>query len=334
MGATERGDSTKALITGIGGFVGGYLAEYLLEMGTEVRGIVRHADSDCIVGLCGDRIGLTDADLLDAGAVRKAVGEIRPDLVFHLAAQASVGQSWRDPAGTLVNNTVGQLNLLLGVVEAGIDPRILILGSNEEYGLVAAGELPVSEANALRPLNPYAVSKVAQDMLGYQYFASHRLHCVRVRPFNHIGPRQTDAFVVAAFARQVAEAEAGLREPVVRVGNLRAKRDFTDVRDMVRAYHLVLAKGEAGAVYNIGSGRAVSIQWILEFLISQSKVPVSVEIDPQRFRPVDQPETVCDSSRFREQTGWAPEITLERTLSDTLDYWRQQVRLSGVGRQR
>ncbi|MDO8673380.1 MAG: GDP-mannose 4,6-dehydratase [Dehalococcoidia bacterium] len=319
----------KALITGIGGFVGVYLTEYLLEQGVEVHGIVRPADSAFIVGLYGDRIGLTYADLMDSVAVTLAMQEVEPDLIFHLAAQASVFLSWQDPAATLTNNTIGQLNLLLGVIEAGINPRILILGSNEVYGLVTADELPISEANDLRPINPYAVSKVAQDMLGYQYFASHKLQCVRVRPFNHIGPRQTDAFVVAAFARQVAEAEAGLREPVVKVGNLSASRDFTDVRDIVRAYHLALARGESGAVYNIGSGRAVSIEWILEFLVSQSKVPVAVQVDPERFRPVDQPVTVCDSSKFTKQTGWTPQIPLETTLVDTLDHWRQMVRQSG-----
>lgn len=264
-------------------------------------------------------------DLLREVAVREVLEQVRPDLVFHLAAQSSVSRSWEDPQETLTNNILGQLHLLQAIVALSLRPRILIVGSNEEYGQPRPEELPVRESNPLRPINPYAVSKVAQDLMGYQYYVSHGLWCVRVRPFNHIGPGQRDTFVASAFARQVAEAEAGLREPVVRVGNLEAQRDFTDVRDMVRAYHLALEQGDPGEVYNLGSGRTVAIQHLLDFFIAQARVAIRVEPDPTRLRPADVPCIQCGTTKFRERTGWEPAIPLEHTLSDVLEYWRQRV---------
>jgi len=201
----------------------------------------------------------------------------------------------------------------------------LVVGSADEYGMVRPEELPIDEDTPLRPHNPYAVSKVVQDMLGYQYFASHGLHVVRVRPFNHIGPRQSPAFVTAAFAKQIAEAEAGRNPPIVKVGNLEAKRDFTDVRDMVAAYHLALSKGEPGEVYNIGSGIARSIEEVLDILLAESKIELTVQEDPARLRPSEVPMVACDARKFRACTGWEPHIPLEESLRDTLDYWREEV---------
>jgi GDP-4-dehydro-6-deoxy-D-mannose reductase len=278
----------------------------------------------------GSRVTLRVGDLLlDRPALEELFQAARPDYVFHLAAQAFVPASWQDPWSTLENNIRGQLNVLLATLSAEPPPHVLVVGSAEEYGLVAPDELPVRETNLLRPYSPYAVSKVAQDMLGYQYHASHNLPVVRVRPFHHIGPGQSPAFVASDFAKQIAEAEAGLRELVMYVGNLEARRDFTDVRDMVRAYYLAVTQGEPGEVYNIGAERSYSIREVLDMLLTFSTVPIRVEQDPGRLRPSDVPELLCDCSRFRARTGWRAQIPLERTLEDTLDYWRAHVRDAG-----
>ena len=213
------------------------------------------------------------------------------------------------------------------IIALGLNSRILIVGSADEYGLVRPEELPITEDTPLRPLNPYAVSKITQDFLGYQYHLSHGLHIVRVRPFNQIGPRQGPGFVVPDFARQIARIEAGLQEPVIRVGNLSASRDFSDVRDIVRGYYLALRAGKAGCVYNLGSSQAHSVEEILHRLLALSPIAIRVEQDPAMMRPSDIPVSVCDSSRFLADTGWKPQITLERSLQDVLDYWRAQVRI-------
>jgi len=297
----------------------------LLTEGNEVFGILRPRSSRANISHLGQALALYEAELTEAPEVVKVIREIRPEFIFHLAAQAAVGRSWEDPKGTLVNNIIGQLNVLEAVLAAGINPRVLIPGSQEEYGMLRPDELPIKEENPLRPTNPYGVSKVAQDMMGYQYFCSHGLHCVRVRPFNHLGPRQREEFVVPSLARQTAEAEAGLREPVLRVGNIEVKRDFTDVRDMVRGYYLALLKGEAGEVYNIGSGRATALKSVLDFFTARSRVALSVEQDRSRLRHGDVAESVCDYSKFKARTGWQPEIPLEQTLGEVLEYWRQRI---------
>ena len=272
------------------------------------------------------RIALHLADLSDYGRVRELCARIRPDYVFHLAAQASVERSWLNPAETLVNNITVQLNLLQAVIDLRLESRMLVIGSADEYGAVRAEDLPIDENTPLRPVNPYAVSKIAQDYLGYQYFLSHGLHVVRARPFGHIGPRQGLGFVVADFARQLAQIEAGLQEPVIRVGNLSAQRDLTDVRDMVRGYYLALSRGKAGEVYNLGSSRAYAISEILDKLLQMSGVPVRVETDTSRLRPSDIPILACDSRRLRADTGWQPERDISDTLREVLDYWRERIR--------
>jgi len=215
---------------------------------------------------------------------------------------------------------------LLAAIAMEKPPRILVVGSADEYGIVLPEELPISETNPLRPNSPYAVSKVAQDMLGYQYYASHKLPVVRVRPFNHIGPGQSAAFVTADFAKQIAEVEAGLREPVMRVGNLGARRDFSDVRDIIHGYYLALSEGEPGEVYNLGAERSYSIRQVLDGLLALSETRVAVEQDPKRLRPSDVPEILADCTRFRSRTGWRAEIPLERSLEDILNYWRSRIR--------
>jgi GDP-4-dehydro-6-deoxy-D-mannose reductase len=275
----------------------------------------------------GSRIKLHTGDLLtDLGALQELFVQAKPDFVFHLAAQALVPAAWSNPWSTLENNIRGQLNVLLAAVHLGTFPRVLVIGSSEEYGIVPTEELPIRETYPLRPNNPYAVSKVGQDMLGYQYFASHNLPVVRVRPFNHIGPRQSPGFVAAAFAKQIAEVEAGIREPKVVVGNLDARRDLSDVRDIVRGYYVAASQGEPGDVYNLGAERSYPMHELLERLIALSSVRPGIEFDPQRVRPSDMPDTVADCTKLRSRTGWRAEIPLQRSLQDILEYWRKRVR--------
>ena len=320
----------RALITGIAGFAGSHLADYLLTQGDiEVCGISLPADGTGNLAHILERVRLHLADLTEYGRTVSLLQAIKPNLIFHLAAQASVARSWEDPSHTLVNNTTIQLNLLQALIELGFDPRMLVVGSGDEYGLVQPEDLPVHEDTPLRPLNPYAVSKVTQDYLALQYHLSHGLHIVRVRPFSHIGPRQGQGFVVPDFCSQIAAAEAGLQEPVMRVGNLSAERDFTDVRDIVRGYYLALTEGRPGQVYNLGSSHACSIQSILDRLLEMSRIPMRVQIDPTRMRPVDIPVIVCDSGRFQRETGWEPRYPIADTLRETLEFWRQRVQAEG-----
>jgi GDP-4-dehydro-6-deoxy-D-mannose reductase len=314
----------RALITGINGFVGGHLAEHLLAATDwQLFGTVREAELQ--LPSLRERVRATQLDLLDGPAVRHRVREIQPQIVFHLAAQAHLPTSFRDPAGTLTSNMLMQLHLFEAIRAAAIDPVIVVVCTGEEYGAVQPHEQPVNEATPLRPVNPYAVSKVTQDMLAYQYFAAHKLKTIRMRPFNHSGPRQEDRYAVTGFAHQIARIEAGLQPPVVKVGNLQAQRDFTDVRDIVRAYRMAAEQGEPGEVYNLGSGRPVAIQTILDLLLSMSAARIEVQPDPERMRPADVPLIACDATRFRERTGWEPQIPLEQMLRDILDDWRARV---------
>ena len=266
-----------------------------------------------------------EGDIRDYVSIRKVIEEIRPELIFHLAAQSFVPTSWRAPQETLTTNIIGETNLFESVRETKIEPVIQIAGSSEEYGLVNGEEIPIKETHSLRPLSPYAVSKIAQDFLGYQYFKSYNMRIVRTRGFNHTGPRRGDVFVCSNFARQVAMMEAGKQEPIIRVGNLNSIRDFTDVRDMVRGYWLAATKGEPGDVYNICSGKGYKMREILDHILSLSKIEVKVEVAPDRLRPSDVPVLIGDSSKFREKTGWSPEIPIEKTLEDLLNYWRERV---------
>jgi len=315
----------KVLITGITGFGGSHLAEYALAQGAEVYGTVRwRSDRANIAHLHGD-IVLLDCDLTDTSATAQVILEARPDRIFHLAAQAFVPTSWRAPAGTLTTNVIAALHLFEAVRAWGESPPILNVSSSEVYGLVRPDEVPVTEDAPLRPLSPYAVSKAVQDLLGYQYYRSYGLRIVRTRTFNHSGPRQHDAFAIPNFARQIADCEAGQREPVIHVGNLESRRDFTDVRDVVRAYWLALEHGVPGEAYNICSGQAHTMQEVLDILLSLATVPITVQPDPKRMRPSDVPLVLGDPHRFQIATGWQPEISLRQMLGDTLDYWRARV---------
>jgi GDP-4-dehydro-6-deoxy-D-mannose reductase len=314
----------KALITGVSGFVGSHLAEHLLAHSDwQVAGTV-YGPYENIRGLC-DKMDLYPAELSRLPVVAFVLDQTRPDVIFHLAAIAATGQSWRDPVGTLVVNIGMQASVLQAVVDLGLDCRVIVIGSSEEYGAVTPKDLPIDEETPLRPVNPYAVSKVAQDMLGLQYHLSYGLDTIRVRPFNHIGPRQRLGFVAPDFASQVARIEAGQQAPVMRVGNLEAQRDFTDVRDVVRAYHLLALHGVSGEVYNVGSGQSHAVQEILDSLLAHSERLIEVEFDPERMRPSDIPQVVCDYAKLEACTGWKPTIPLEQSLEDVLDYWRDQI---------
>ena len=316
----------RVLITGLTGFVGSHLADHLVARGgLEVYGTYRwRSRMDNVEQLRG-RVQFVECDLRDAGAVRRMLAQVRPARVFHLAAQSYVPTSWLSPSETITGNVLQQLNLFEAARDMGLDARFQIAGSSEEYGHVLPDEVPIREENPLRPLSPYAVSKVTQDVLAYQYWMSHRLHTVRTRGFNHTGPRRGEVFVTSSFAKQIVEVEKGLREPVIRVGNLEAIRDFTDVRDMVRAYWLALEHGEPGEVYNIASGRGYTIRQVLDTLLDLAHVKVEVQEDPARLRPSDVQVLLGDASRLRRISGWEPTIPFDVTMKDLLEYWRQRV---------
>jgi GDP-4-dehydro-6-deoxy-D-mannose reductase len=313
----------RALITGVGGFAGSHLADLLLARPeSEVWGcVIDEGRPDYL----DPRVQLIRADLRDAHASLGLLQRVQPDQVYHLAGQSFPQLSWANPWDTFETNLRPQVNLFEAMLSLDLRPRVLVVSSNEVYRQVPSDETPVPETAELWPRNPYAVSKAAQDLSGLQYFLSHHLHVVRVRPSNHIGPRQNERFVAPAFARQVARIEAGLQPPVLRVGNLSARRDFTDVRDVARAYWLALEQGEPGEAYNVGSGRAIPVQRILDGLLALTAADVRVEVDPALLRPSDTPIRCADPAKLRARTGWQAEIPLEKTLRDLLDYERSRV---------
>jgi GDP-4-dehydro-6-deoxy-D-mannose reductase len=315
-------------VTGIAGFAGSFLADHLVAHTpaetVEIHGIIHRHDRR-IAHLLG-RLHLHRGDLRNAVWVNEVVHETQPDVTLHLAAWSDVGGSWQQPWTTYELNVQCQLNLLEALRRWTPDCRTLIVSSNEVYGLVHAADLPIDEETPLRPNSPYGVSKVAQDMMGLQVFNSYRLPVIRARSFNHLGPGQADDFAASAFARQIAEIELGLREALVRVGNLSAERDFTDVRDVVRAYWLLASAGTPGEVYNVGSGTPRSVRWLLDTLLELSPAAIRVEVDPQRLRPSDVPCSYADIRRLTAATGWRPEIDLRTSLQDLLDGWREQLR--------
>jgi GDP-4-dehydro-6-deoxy-D-mannose reductase len=319
----------RTLITGISGFVGSHLAEHLLaETDWQVAGTV-YGRSDNIAHL-RDRLLLYPAELSRVEVVRLIIEETRPDYIFHLAAQPIPSLSKRDPWFTLENNIRAQLNVLEALRETGLSSRVLVVGSSEEYGRVEPGDLPLGEAAPLRPVTPYAVSKISQDFLGLQYYLAYGIPAIRVRPFNHIGPRQRRGFVAPDFACQIAEIEAGLRPPTVVVGTLDVARDFSDVRDIVRGYYLAMLHGRPGDVYNLGSERAYTVRSMLDTLIGFTGIDVRVVHDPARTRGADVPCIVSDCSKLRALTGWRAAVAFEDSLRDVLDYWREQVRLEAT----
>jgi GDP-4-dehydro-6-deoxy-D-mannose reductase len=313
------------LITGINGFVGGHLAELLVQQDEHAIWGVSRSGSLALPHL-RDAVRIQQADLCDAAAVRRVVAHVQPRIIFHLAGQAFVPESFHDPAQTLMTNILAQLHIFQALIDLQQECRVLVVSSNEIYGMVRPEDVPLDETAPLQPASPYGVSKASQDLLALQYHLSHGLDVVRVRPFNHIGPRQNERFVAASFAQQVAQIEQGHLPPVIRVGDLSAQRDFTDVRDIVRAYWLAVHHANAGDVYNLGSGQPVAVQHVLDLLLDASPTQIEVQPDPARMRPVNVPLVACNAHRFRARTGWRPEIPLTQTIHDILEYWRARVR--------
>ncbi len=314
--------SKKVLITGASGFVGHHLIEQLLLEDYEIVAAVYGGEIDDRNG----RVTSIALNLTEKESINQVVETTKPDWIFHLAALSSPAASFSDDNKTVVNNIVAQANLLSAAVTYTPTARVLVVGSAEEYGKVSVENLPISESCPLRPMSPYAVSKVAQDFMGLQYFLSYGLPVIRVRPFNHVGEYQTDQFVLPRFAKQLALIEASKQDPILTVGNLEATRDFSDVKDMVRAYELAMIHGEPGEVYNLGSGNEVPVSRLLDILLSLSTADIKVKQDPARMQGSDVPRLCCDASRFTQLTGWKPEIPLESTVARVLDYWRAHVR--------
>lgn len=316
----------KVLITGISGFVGSYLVDHLLTQNSHLQlyGTTRSlVDRDDKIL---SHVKLLHAELTNAKDVSNVIKTVKPDEVYHLAALSSPAESFKTPIETITNNVSSQINLFEALREHElIKTKVLIVTSSDVYGIVKKSDLPIDEKVSFTPGSPYAVSKITQDYLAMQYFYSYKLPIIRVRPFTHVGPRQSDKFVISSFAKQIAAIEKGKQEPVLKVGNLEAKRDFTDVRDVVRAYCLLMKKGVAGDVYNVGSGRSRKIIEVLNKLLTLSTMKITTSIDSERMRPSDIPEVRCDYQKLRKVTGWKPEIPFEKTLEDILNYWRNTV---------
>jgi GDP-4-dehydro-6-deoxy-D-mannose reductase len=313
----------RCLITGASGFVGPHLASLLHAHGHEVIGTTHvdrpHAQLS---------FKTFPVDVGDSNAVRKLIDEVRPDRIYHLAAQSSPKISLERPTETFATNLGGTINLLLAVREIKPEARMLFVGSIAEYGIPRPENLPIVEEHAFAPRSPYASSKAAADLLVYQWHVSYGMHVVRARPSQHTGPGQPPEFVCSDFARQIAAIDAGLAQPVLRVGDISVRRDFCDVRDVVRSYELLLERGRAGEAYNVGSGRATSLREIVDVLVSFSRVPISVEVQAERLRRDDPAATYLSIEKIQRDTGWVPEYKLDETLRDLSVYWQRNLTAS------
>ncbi len=319
---------TIELITGIGGFVASHMADYLLEKDSKVIGTSRWTEDLSRVEHIKDKFIMAPMDLLDLGSCLTCLKTYRPQYIYHLAAQSYVPDSFIYPVITIQTNTIGTLNLLEAVrLIEGYDPVIHVCSSSEVYGQVNPDEVPIKESQPFRPQNPYAVGKVGADMIAYVYWRNYRIKTIRTRMFTHTGPRRTMSSADSSFARQIAMIENGLQEPVVRVGNLKSVRTIADVRDAVRAYYILVRKCTAGEVYNIGGDRTMTIGDMLEYLLSLSPMhsQIKIEVDPNLLRPADVTLQIPDSSKFKSETGWQPEIPFETTMLDLLNFWRSEV---------
>ena len=312
----------RVLITGIAGFAGSHLAELALREGAEVVGtVLPGAPFDNLAALATDVVTVS-CDLTEPGSVGRVLHDTRPDRVFHLAGASVVGTSWALRADVLRTNLEGTFQLLEGLRAHPVP--CLLVSSGEVYGTVPEHAQPIAETQALAPVSPYALSKACQELYAGYYARAERVPIVVVRAFNHVGPRQAPGFVWSDIARQVVAVEKGLQPPVIAVGTTTTRRDFTDVRDVVRAYWLMLERGRTAEVYNVASGTAVSIQEVLDGFLALAGRSIEVRVAPERVRPVDLPLLVGDASRLRALTGWAPRIALAQSLADVLADWRQR----------
>jgi len=321
----------RVIITGVTGFVGSHLADYIIEHypDVEIHGLKRWRSPMENIEHIADKLVLHDCDLRDLSSLIHVVNQMNPDVIFHLAAQSYVPTSYIAPVDTLTTNVIGTANLLEAVRISKIEPVVHVCSSSEVYGQVELDEVPIRESNPLRPASPYAVSKVAEDMLGWQYFTAWGMKTLRTRMFTHTGPRRGDVFVASNFAMQIASIEAGLQEPTIWVGNLDSVRTFADVRDTVRAYWVMTEKHfegkvPAGEVYNIGGTTTMKVGEMLDSLIELSSLQkkVSIQVDKQRIRPADVTLQIPCIDKFKAHTGWEPSISFETTMKDLLEYWR------------
>ena len=317
----------RILITGITGFVGSHLAEHIIENNEqcEIFGLCRWRSPRENLADIYKKISMVEADLCDLSALIRHLETIQPDIIFHLAAQSYVLTSFNSPIQTLWSNVIGTANLLEAIRITKIDPVIHICSSSEVYGQVSEADIPIKETCPLRPVSPYGVSKVGEDMLGFQYWVSHGIRTIRTRMFTHTGPRRGDVFAMSFFAKQIAAAEIGLTEKVIHVGNLKSVRTFCDVRDAVRAYWILVNSCNPGEVYNIGGDRTATIGEALEILLSFSRNKFEIMVDPKLLRPSDVTLQIPCTDKFKNETGWEPEIPLEKTLEDMLEYWRDEL---------
>jgi GDP-4-dehydro-6-deoxy-D-mannose reductase len=319
-------DRPRALITGVNGFVGSHLADLLVSEGYPVSGIALTRDLRHLSQV-EQQISIAYGDIRSIKDVENILAEVKPDCIYHLAGSSFVPDAEADPRIVYDTNVLGTLNVLEAARSICLNAKILIVGSGEVYGHVPEAALPVNEEYPLKPTSPYGVTKACADLLAYQYATSYQMDVIRVRPFNHIGPRQSEQFVCSSFAKQIVEIEKGIRKPILNVGNLEARRDFTDVRDVVKAYRIVLEKARGGEVYNIGSNKAWKIRDIVGMLISASRTKgIALERQSVRVRPNDIPVMRCDALKLEKEFGWKPEIPMEQTLRDLLDYWRETIR--------
>jgi len=319
----------RILITGITGFVGSHLSEYLLHDYPEndIYGIKRWRSPIDNIESFEKNVKLYDCDLRDLSSLITVFGEIKPDIIFHLAAQSFVTTSYVAPVDTIETNIIGTINLLEALKILKFNPVIHVCSSSEVYGQVSKNDLPINESCPLRPVSPYAISKAGEDMAAYMYYKAYGLNTIRTRMFSHTGPRRGKVFVVSFFAKQIAQIEKKIQKPILRVGNLNSIRTFTDVRDAVKAYWLLVNKCKVGEVYNIGGNESKTIEEMLNMLLSISnyKEEIKIEVDPKLIRPTDVTLQIPDCSKFEEETGWTPVIKFEQTLLDTLNYWREKV---------
>lgn len=314
----------RALVTGINGFIGSYLPEYLMAKGVEVFGTV-YDNNICNIAHIKDKINLIMCDVRDRSAVKKAVQKSDSDIIFHLAAQSRPDVSWVDPAGTMETNVMGTVYLFESVRQIGLDPKILVAGSSAEYGLIRKDEPPIKEDHPLLPVSPYGVSKVAQDLLAYQYFKNLNIKTIRVRIFGATGPRKVgDA--CSDFCRQIVKIEREEAEPVIRVGNLETKRDLMDIKDTLEAFWALIKKGKIGDVYNVCSSKPIKIGDMLNKLLEISGIKAKIEVDQKKLRLTDEPVVVGDNTKIKRDCEWGPKISIEKTLNDTLNYWREKCR--------
>ncbi len=321
--------SKKVLITGITGFAGSHLMDYILEhTDYEVYGIKRMNSNLRNIKHALDRITLYDADLLDETSLIKVLGKVQPDQIYHLGALSWVTPSWNMPAVYMQTNAVGTINLFEAMRQIGCSARIMTSATPEEFGDVPKELIPITEETRLKPINPYAASKAAQDMVCITYHASYQFDIVRTRAFNHEGPRRYIHGAIASFAYQIARIELGMQDPVIKVGNLSATRNFTDVRDTVRGYFYAMEHGVSGELYLIGTEQIYTMEDVLHMLVAKSVCgkEIQIEVDMERVRPTELMTFIGDYTKFKTLTGWENQYTLDETLESVLNYWRDFVK--------